>query len=208
MFKDYQKRQCLICHEDIGSRSSISHLFYPCSLCLGCIQRLEVIDYHNKFKGYPITVLYGYNEFFKEILYQYKGLDDLLLAKVFLALKPELVNKYRSYQIAVIPSSQADNERRNFCPNEEIVKTFSNKLFTGLYKINSYKQTEQKNRSLVKKVIKLRNGEKLKNQRVLLFDDVITSGNTIKACLELIQEQQPKDIEILVLASNQIKNLF
>ena len=84
--------------------------------------------------GYSTYVLYKYNDFFRTTLYQYKALDDYALKDIFLENFPELKKVYKNDTIVIIPSSQKDNVRRGFCPNEEIVKTISKNIFTGLYK--------------------------------------------------------------------------
>ena len=67
-----------------------------------------------------------------------------------------------------------------FVLNVEIVKTFSQHIFTGLYKKEDYKQTKQKDRSQVKKILSIKEGNLLYKKNVLVFDDVITSSNTYK----------------------------
>ena len=100
--------------------------------------------------------------------------------------------------IAVIPSSKHDDIKRGFNPNEMIARSFNDNIFTGLFKINDYKQTKQTDRSLVNKIIKIKDGEQLYNQDVLIFDDVITSGNTIMTCAKIIESYQPRSITLLV----------
>ena len=89
-----------------------------------------------------------------------------------------------------------------------IARSFNDNIFTGLFKINDYKQTKQTDRSLVNKIIKIKDGEQLYNQDVLIFDDVITSGNTIMTCAKIIESYQPRSITLLVMASNQLNELF
>ena len=40
----------------------------------------------------------------------------------------------------------------------------------------------------------------LRDKKILLVDDIMTTGETLKACLELIKSKQPKKIKILILA--------
>ena len=208
MYRNNQKRQCLICFNEINRIPSLYHLIYQPSLCLHCLNQFELYNECHLYQGYPLTILYYYNDFFKKTLFQYKGQDDYALKDAFLNPFYDFKIRYRRHLIAIVPSSDEDNKRRGFNPNEMIVQSFSNNIFTGLYKTSSYKQASQNDRSLIKQHIKIKDGHRLFNQDVIIFDDVITSGNTIMACANLIASFHPKSISIIVLASNQIDNLF
>lgn len=206
MYKTIKTRQCLICQQELNQETNLLfYLFHP-SLCQQCIQQLKIIDQKLSLNGYPLHVLYEYNDFFRKMLYQYKALDDYALKDVFLTSFPELKRQYRKHLIVIIPSSLEDNTRRGFCPNEELVKVFSHHIFTGLYKSQNYKQTKQKDRSLVKKILKIKDGHLLTHQKVLLFDDVMTSSNTLQAAIQLIESYHPQSIELLVLSSPHIQS--
>lgn len=206
MYFRNQTRQCLICHENLNNCTSLYHIIYHPCLCTNCLQKFEVVYLRTKFLEYPLTILYRYNDFIRQVLYQYKGLDDYVLKDVFLNGFNELKERYLDYIVVVVPSSKQDNERRGFCPNEEIVKTFSRHIFTGLYKKSAYKQTTQKDRRLIRKVMKIKDGHLLTNRKVLIFDDVMTSSNTIRCAINLIKPYYPQLIEILILSSNQINS--
>ncbi len=204
MYKAADTRQCLICHESLDNETHLfSYLYHP-QICQQCILQLEILEVNVTIQSYPALILYRYNDFFKKILFQYKALDDYALKDVFLCCFPELKKKFKNYVIVTIPSSEKDNNRRGFSPNDEIAKVFSNHIFNGLYKINDYKQTRQKDRTLIRKILRIRNGIQLRNRKVLIFDDVMTSSNTIQAAISLIEKCHPQSIEILVLSSPHI----
>ena len=71
-----------------------------------------------------------------------------------------------------------------------------------LYKSEQYKQSDHKarDRHLISKYLKVSDLEKVKNKKILLVDDVVTTGSTLKAAIELIKEGKPKCIKILTLA--------
>lgn len=200
MYQGYRKKQCLICHEELNKKQDLFHLLNESSICVECIRKFKVLDDKVKINHYSVQVLYEYNDFFRKILYQYKALDDYALKDCFLESFKELEKYYKDYIVVVIPSSQKDNTRRGFYPNVEIAKTFSNNIFTGLYKKGEYKQTKQKDRSQVKKVLSIKDGSFLYNKNVLVFDDVMTSSNTLQAAFKQIERYHPKKIKALVLA--------
>ena len=145
-----------------------------------------------------------YNDFFKSLLFQYKGQYDYVLKDVFLSLFiRELKERYKDYIIVVAPSSFIDNQKRGFAPMEEIGKTIHSNLFLNLYKKEHYKQSDLsfEERKNVKDRIGIENGEILKGRKILIIDDVFTSGSTLHACLNLTLTYSPKHVELLVLST-------
>lgn len=173
------------------------------------MKKFEIIDKTISFYRHPLRILYFYNDFFKTLLYQYKGLYDYALKDVFFDLfVKELNYKYKDYIIIVAPSSYEDNQKRGFAPVESICEQLHHHIFTGLYKKESYKQSELNfiERSYVKDKIGIENGEILKGKKVLIVDDVLTSGNTLHACLDLVLKNKPQHVELLVLATKRDLN--
>ena len=139
-------------------------------------------------------------------MYQYKGVYDYALKDIFLCLyKYELKEKYKDYIIVVAPSSKEDNLKRGFAPMEEIAKSVFDCVFNGLYKVTHYKQSDYsyEQRSQVNDKILIKNKEMLNGKKVLILDDVLTSGSTLKTCLNLVLTCHPKKIELMVLSTKQ-----
>lgn len=145
MYQGSSTKQCLICHKELNQQQDLFHLVNNSSLCLSCIRKFKIINSDIRIQGYHVKVLYEYNDFFRQLLFQYKALDDYALKDCFIESFQELKRTYKNYIIVVIPSSQKDNKRRGFCPNVEIVKTFSRHIFTGLYK---KKTTNRQNKKI------------------------------------------------------------
>lgn len=199
-----QSHVCLICHRQIEETRSLSRLFAAKAICDDCRHSFEKLDLDTTICGYPLKILYYYNDFFKGLLFHYKGLYDYALRDAFLDdVKDILRDRYRDYLIALVPADPSGNAKRQFAGNEGIARTFSTHIFNGLYKKRPYKQTEQSftGRSKIKDIIGLRGGGFLRHQKVLLFDDVITSGETMKSCIKLVGACEPECIEVLVLSS-------
>lgn len=209
MHQDYSSRQCLICHQSIYKDSSLYHLFHKSPICYSCMAKFSYFQKASTLNKYPLFIIYQYNDFFRSLLYQYKGQYDIALFPVFLfGMQKELQQRYKEYIVVVIPSSKQDNEKRGFCPNQKIVKTFSTEMFLGLYKEREYKQTKQHDRSMIFQVLKINGGDRLTGRKIVIFDDVITSANTLQAALSLIEPYHPQSIEILILASKQNPSFY
>ncbi len=209
MYKGNKKTQyyeCLICSKPLLANISVFQIIHNSPLCQSCMDKFKIINQTISFYHYPLHILYEYNDFFKELLYQYKGQYDYALKEVFLIFyKEQFKQKFKDYIIVVAPSYENDNVIRGFSPIENIALTFSSHIFTGLYKTEKYKQSDLtfEQRRQVSKKISIKNKEMLKGKKVLLLDDVLTSGETLKKCLELILQCYPQHVELMVIATKQ-----
>lgn len=196
MSKGYsQEKQCLICGQNLSSDPSCFGLFRDkhCQICGQC--RMSFVP--SKRKG----VLYEYNEFFRSLLFRYKALGDLALAPVFLdGLQGKLKRKYRGYVIICVPSCKEENLARGFAVLPWIFQSLTLPIEQPFEKKEGYKQATSKHRRDIYQAITLHNIPPIKNKKVLLVDDVITSGHTLNACRLLLEPYQPKCIDVLVLA--------
>ena len=44
--------------------------------------------------------------------------------------------------------------------------------------------------------------ENLQNKRIILVDDIYTTGNTVNECCRILQKAQPKSISVIVIAKD------
>jgi competence protein ComFC len=211
MYSKHQQSQydeCLVCQTPLVKKISLVQLIHPLPVCIDCLEQFEIIDYHIDFHHYPLHILYRYNEFFKTLLFQYKGLYDQALKDAFLCIfQSKMIQKYHEHIVVVAPSTSLENQMRGFAPMEMIASTFSSHIFTGLYKKEKYKQSQMtydKRQQAVNK-IGIHHGEMLRNQKVLILDDVITSSATLNTCLSLVLAYNPKSVELLVLSTKKLK---
>lgn len=148
-------------------------------------------------------ILYYYDEYFRDLLFRYKGCYDYVLKDVFLANKIDyLKRRYRGMAIVLAPSTESSEIKRGFCHLEEIFKGLNLTIIKCFKKKEEWKQSEKTflEREKVQNVIKI--DKTLLNgvERVLIVDDVLTSGSTIKSMISQIPSNIAK--KVLILASN------
>lgn len=189
--------RCLICFGVIEETINNNYV------CKKCLAKFEVIEKKILVDKREVFILYGYNDFFKELLYRYKGCYDMELKNAFLNnYLFRILCKYKGRKIICAPSYYKDDEKRGFNHIKEIAKVINLEIIDCLKKNKNYKQSDQKfnERKEVKNIIKI-DKTKLKGvKRVLILDDVTTSLSTLKTIIRLL----PTDIDAkgLVLASN------
>ena len=197
---------CKLCFKKIRETSFI-HLLRPdLCICEDCYN--EMIPRFKRFNvlGYRGTAVYDYTQAIRSRLYQFKGCFDIEISTIFLdRYKYFFRLKYHDYIIVPAPSYFEDNEIRGFNHVIEIFKTLGLPIVEAFVKTEHHKQTETKmrhGREEIYKYIKLNGKPELYNKKILLVDDVYTTGSTMKTMVRLIEPLRPKNIEILVMSKS------
>lgn len=173
------------------------------TICINCFSKLKVIKQKFIINGISGVCLYEYNDFFKELIYKFKGLGDIELRTIFLEyFKFYIKFKFKNYIFIGAPSHHEAIAKRRFNHIYEIFKYVTNHIFFPIQKINNIKQSDQKYNERTKIHNNLRYDSPicLKDKKVVIVDDIMTSQSTIKAMINLVEKQKPKQIKILILA--------
>lgn len=194
---------CKVCHRPIEKNSIFNAVFAAKSICLRCFLALKPTYVHWKENGIPFTSVYRYEEAYQSLIYLYKGCGDYELRQAFLErLFPFLKIRYRHYVVVPAPSSSSKIDARGFDHLPAMFEGLGKEVRCLLQKTSDFKQSDQNKfgRKKVGNYISLLPGAKIRGEKVLLVDDVFTTGATVRACLKLLQRLHPAKIEVLVLA--------
>lgn len=197
-----QTRVCKICFQDIYVDNFLDFTKKH-EICRKC--RKNIHEKWIKFKvenvqGYAI---YEYKENIQSLLYQYKGCYDYELKNVFLDKYNLLISLlYHGYHLVCIPSNKEDDEVRGFNHVAEMFSLVKLKKLDVFYKLYKYKQSDRNSeqRKEIEKCLKVKDNIDLTNKKILLVDDVMTTGSTISAAVKLLKERNVKKIKILVMS--------
>ena len=146
---------------------------------------------------------YEYSEFIKRQIYVFKGCFDYEMKDIFLNLFiKEIKMYYQGYTIIPAPSYFKDDETRGFNHVVEVFKQMGLNMCQIIIKTEHFKQAEKsaKERQSISKHLSLTSNALLSKKKVLIVDDIYTTGATMKTMIKLIETLNPKDIKVLVLA--------
>lgn len=189
--------RCLICFNPKEEKLT------EICICNKCLKRFKLINKKVFYRGVEIFILYKYDDFFKELLYRYKGCYDHSLKDAFFNDNLLFLKwKYRKRNIICAPSFKEHDDIRGFNHIKELAKVLGLDIIDCLTKTKKYKQSDQRYRERrnIQKYIKIDKSVLNDKDRVLILDDVTTSLSTIKAIIHLLPTNI--DIKVLVLASN------
>ncbi len=199
--------KCLWCDNPVSEGLNIWEMFVKEDLlCGNC--RKKLVKNRKKFKigKYKVVGLYLYEDNFSKLLLQYKECCDEALSKVFLyGWLTWFRIKYFNYAIVLMPSSEEKLLERGFNHLELIFQDTNLPIIDCLYKKENIKQMSQRvgERDKIIDLIGLKDIKIPK--RIVLVDDVCTTGNTLRGALKLLDNGKRK-IKIFTIATN-IRNV-
>ncbi len=205
-------------------------------LCQDCQSILDVIEFHRPFKTEYLDDLYfpldyqknsynfrnllikklikkfKYNPFVKNLS---QPLSQLIINHFELCEKsiPFVENK-KDFVIVPVPLSKRRLRWRGFNQAEEIAKHLSKKLQIPLLNNLLFKKKKTKIQSQLSKKERKQNlkntfscSRKIK-RKILLIDDVYTTGSTMNECAKKLKQAKAKQIIGITVARTQLRKSF
>ena len=199
---------CKICFKKIDDYSLYNFVKKNNLLCEDCFSKLDAKFMTFRIGNVKGLAIYEYTDFIKELIYKFKGCYDYELKDIFLfRYLTFLKMKYYGYYIVFVPSYYIDDQRRGFNHVKAIFESLKLKELDILKKNKRHKQSEQtfKTRKAINKVIEIDENCSLKDKKLLLVDDIITTGSTLQCAIDLLKQKGGKKIEVLVIAKTKNK---
>lgn len=187
-------------------KCEISIKSYEINKIISCKRNSKLYyDYQIQILEYKDIVRQKIIEYkFKEKTYLYKTLEKIILndEKIYSFLK--------KYDIIIpIPLYQRKKWERGYNQTELIARELAKDLKIALENRILKKVKNTKQQSTLTKIERIKNIENafvltdianIRNKRVILFDDIYTTGSTVNECSKLLRKAKVKEISILTIA--------
>lgn len=141
--------------------------------------------------------LYRYNPPMKEFLHQYKFLKDAVLSEVFAATLKEELRRQKSV-IVPIPMNSNKLKERTFSHVDRLLDSASVSYTHLLGKNEVGLGGKSKSERMALHDVFWWNGDQVP-EKVLLFDDLYTTGSTVRLAAKVLKEKGVKEIRVFAL---------
>ena len=193
---------CKICFNPIEPLSFHQVITKDATICHDCLIKLEPVLRTFFVDDVECFHIYFYTEKIKELLYQFKGCYDYELRSVFLEYYIHYLNfKFKNYIIVPAPSSEKGDQERGYNHVEEMFSFLNLKMLKCVHKTKDVKQADltTKEREKIGNVLVIDDVD-LSKKKILLVDDVYTTGSTIKSMIKLVKEKGAKKVKVLLMS--------
>lgn len=191
------------------------------TICTKCKLKMEnyivcKIDKYSNMNFNKHMYIFKYDGIVRDKIVQYKFNDKPYMYKSFVNLilnNKKIYGFLKNYDIIVpVPISKKRKLERGYNQCELIVKDISKNINTLTFgtqvlykKINNVPQSRLSKFDRinnVKNVYGFNNCNVVKNKKVILFDDVYTTGNTANECSKLLKFAGAKTVDVLTIAKD------
>ncbi|MDJ0330563.1 ComF family protein [Planococcus sp. S3-L1] len=183
-------------------RNSFERTVAGCPLCSARVEGkcLDCCEWETtEYKGIIDSgkSLYHYNSAMKEYLHQYKFLQDVALSEVFATLLKEQLRDHSSV-IVPIPMNEAKLRVRTFSQVDRLLDAASIPYTQLLGKSEVGIGDKPKLERMALQDVFWWNGKPVP-EKILLFDDVYTTGSTMRLAAKVLKDKGAKEIKMMTL---------
>lgn len=192
---------CLFCQTELLHNSSWRRFLMGelapiiCEKCEGHLQYSSEAD-----------AIYFYNDFMKDILHQFKFSQDIRIAAFFARALSVQVKKLTYDAIMPIPMHPEMEELRTFAHMDAIFAAAHLPVVQYLEKTTIEQQSKKtrEQRGKVSQLFRLKTTINSSDQKIILVDDLRTSGTTLAHAEKVLLEAGVKNVTSIVLISGKL----
>lgn len=187
-----------------------------CFLKLMALAENRIMDQWETEKNFhQLIYIFKYEGMIRKIILDYKFNEKSYIYETFVnfILKDEKIfEKLQTYDTIIpVPISKTRMKERGYNQSFLIAKALGNKLNIHIETnclvktknvIEQSKLNREERKRNIQNVYELENKQILNNRKILLIDDIYTTGNTINECSKILKQANPNRIDVLVLAKD------
>lgn len=190
---------------------------YLCENCRKNLQKLGKVHidrYKNKYFDEHIY-MFRYEKYIREKILNYKFNDKPYYYKTFTNIfitNKKMCDILKSYDIIIpVPIHNKRRKQRGYNQTELIAKELAKEILNLEYMNILTKNKNVKPQSLLNKEQRIENAKNvygviknidIENKKILIFDDIYTTGATANECAKVLRKLKPKKIGILTIAKD------
>ncbi len=200
-----QFSHCLLCGAMLVQQASWKHLLgvhFTQPFCNRCAKNFTLLD--REIDG--VYCIYEYNLAMRDFIQRFKFMNDVYLAHGFRAEISSVIRtmkkKHQGESIVIpIPIHSANKRSRTFAQVDELLNAAQIPFVQTLEKLTIEKQsTKSRNERLAVETL-FRHIEEVQNWRIILFDDIKTTGTTMKLAKEALMQAGAQEVICVALAA-------
>ena len=201
---------CLICSNEFIEKPSWASLFMIkqsqviCDKCQKKFEQAKIKDFRKDWEGTmfdgsldSLTSIYSYNEFMKDVLHQFKFLQDVELAKIFREDFDHLESEMA--MIVPIPMHPEKLKERTFAQVDELLLAADIPFTQPLQKIMNTTQGKKSKQERTQSEILFKVIENVVGKSILLIDDLYTTGTTLHHAAYILKQAGASKVSALTL---------
>ena len=201
----------------ICGRTANNGLCNKCEMMLSQKMMFGIDDYSldcNKYFNKHIYI-FSYKGIIRKLLLNYKFSEKPYLYEIFVKILKKNEKKclfLKNYDIIIpVPISKKRKKQRGYNQSSLFARKISNFLKIEYQENYLVKIKDNKVQSLLKKEDRMNNvknvysicdSEKIINKKILLVDDIYTTGNTVNECSRMLIESGACEVGILTIAKD------
>ncbi len=201
---------CLLCGNEFIEKPSWQALFLLktneviCEKCRSKLEKAEERDFTNAWEGTKyqgaldsLTSIYTYNDFMKDVLHQYKFLQDVELAKVFIEDFDTL--KKKTSIIVPIPMHPDKRRERTFSQVDELLRAAQLPFTHMLEKKLNTTQGKKSKLERIHSEILFQINKEVVGKSIILIDDLYTTGTTLHHAAYVLKQSGANKVDAFTL---------
>ena len=190
-------------------------------ICDKCFKKIENKNFFKKVNGNYFDYIFCssfYNELMKNQIHKFKFHNQAYFYKYFIEISLKDCKIYDFLKkfdfITYIPMNYKKQMRRGYNQSELLAKELGKRLNINVIKTlekNDYVKTQstltEKEREInAKNAFKFKANIDLERKNIILVDDILTTGSTVKSSSKILKEHNANIICVFAIAKTQLKN--